>query len=504
MKKTLTYLKQYPLHLFILPIYFIGHVLLRFYGLLDPGESFWALLKVSIGIGLCYTLCIFLFKNRIAASSFTTVIGLFFLFFGDIKYSLSRIPVVENLSHYKVLLPILLIFVVSLALRFRSKPPLQLNLYLNILLPVFSCIDIAAAFLPVGKKSEPLISLDIAPAYKDINHSWRVNAPSVYYIVPDGYPSPAFQQEVLGITNNPLDSFLKSRNFYIPENGKSNYSNTAFTLASVFGMAYIPGTNTVYQMAPYYYNKAMLIVQNSPFIKLLRQSGYRILNYSIFDLAGNRALKKSRFLSVSSTQIIFYNSFLNCIKRDLFWQLIPGYIEKEKKKRDQSMRNILLPQRDYNRRVLDSLESFTKEQQPSTPAFLYAHLLMPHYPYFFDSLGNQLPEDSVFSEPLIRNREKFREYIAYTNAQLEKIVDGLLKSSGGKAVIILQSDHGWDDFEPRSKKDAFRNYTAIYFPDGNYNGLYPEMTNVNTFRTVLNKYFGQKLSMLPDKSYYIP
>ena len=42
---------------------------------------------------------------------------------------------------------------------------------------------------------------------------------------------------------------------------------------------------------------------------------------------------------------------------------------------------------------------------------------------------------------------------------------------------------------------------AYYFPDGDYRDLYQTITPVNTFRIVLNKYFGRDFERLPDRIY---
>ena len=43
---------------------------------------------------------------------------------------------------------------------------------------------------------------------------------------------------------------------------------------------------------------------------------------------------------------------------------------------------------------------------------------------------------------------------------------------------------------------------AYYFPGGRYEGLYQEISPVNSFRVVLNTFFGAKLPLLPDRSFF--
>ena len=43
---------------------------------------------------------------------------------------------------------------------------------------------------------------------------------------------------------------------------------------------------------------------------------------------------------------------------------------------------------------------------------------------------------------------------------------------------------------------------AYYFPGGRYEGLYQDISPVNSFRVVLNTFFGAKLPLLPDRSFF--
>lgn len=45
---------------------------------------------------------------------------------------------------------------------------------------------------------------------------------------------------------------------------------------------------------------------------------------------------------------------------------------------------------------------------------------------------------------------------------------------------------------------------AYYIPNNVNLFLYETITPVNTFRIILNNYFGQNLPLLEDKSYFVP
>ena len=156
----------------------------------------------------------------------------------------------------------------------------------------------------------------------------------------------------------------------------------------------------------------------------------------------------------------------------------------------------------YNRQVLDSLYQFPL-QSSSKPRFVYAHLEMPHFPYFYDSTGKAYPEELVFGKDIITNKERFKNYVGYTNHQVIKLLDSIFARNNKRDIIIIQSDHGLNDLDVTRKNDAFRNYTAFYFQDGDYSQMRSGLSNVNTFRIIFNKYFGQQLPLLQDSSSYI-
>ena len=97
------------------------------------------------------------------------------------------------------------------------------------------------------------------------------------------------------------------------------------------------------------------------------------------------------------------------------------------------------------------------------------------------------------------------------NKKLTALVDTILAESATPPVIVIQSDHGSRDtadedvFEARDFSDEYlrrrlRNFSAYYAPDANA-AFYETITPVNTFRVILNEYFGAHYDILPDKSF---
>jgi hypothetical protein len=68
------------------------------------------------------------------------------------------------------------------------------------------------------------------------------------------------------------------------------------------------------------------------------------------------------------------------------------------------------------------------------------------------------------------------------------------------AAMILLGDHGYRRADVSTTKRLFQNLNAVYFPDKNYGFLYDSISNVNEFRTVFNKLFGQQFLLQRDST----
>jgi hypothetical protein len=435
----------------------------------------------------------FVCKNKIKAAVLTTVTGIFYLFFGDIKNALESISFIHFISSYRFLLPLLLIVSVIIYIRvLRGKSNVNTNLFLNLLF--FICI-ISDAYTLVIKNSKG----DVSNLVFDDKTATTQPAPDIYFILMDSYPSSGYQREVLGAEYNSLDTILKAKGFWVQPDPRSNYNSTAFSMSSLFNMDYIDWINGT-SAKPHHFNKATNTIYNSVVVKWLKQRNYSLINLSVFDLPDHPALEKERFLTATTTGLIFHNTLWQRLKSNLLPSLFPSYLKQLLNAHQKEQKGVLEKFRAYNKVVVDSLYRLQKTGQPR---LVYAHLEMPHFPYFYDSTGKAYPDEQVYSGTMITDKNRFRNYIGYTNTVIGQLLDQLLLQTGGNAIIIVQSDHGINDVAGSKRTDAFRNYSAFYFPDKDYHLLYNGMSNVNTFRVVFNKYFGQRLPLLKDSSSYI-
>ena len=499
--KMISFFKTWPLHVLLLPIFFILNINLRFAGLLDKSVAFKYFIIIAASLALLSFILHKIYKNKAKSGLLATTCGILFLYFGDIKNGLAGLPIINLVTHNIIFLPLFFLFLIFI---FYKIPKLnisaRLTFFLNLLFFMYLAIEFVKWQSFNQKENSTAISshLNDTPEQDSLQTKKKID---IIYILLDCYPSISYQEEMLGKHHHYLDSSLKEMGFFVVNNSKSNYNRTAFSMASTFQLDYVPWLHNNMKVEPYHYNKALELVKNGPLFTTLSSYKYQFNNLSIFDFADQPALKKLNFLATSTKEIILYNTFINTIRRQILWHLSSS-LEKSNDDIIKRNKELLSFTKDYNWKVADSLVSITSNKT-SSPRFIYSHFLMPHFPYFYDSSGNANSDNEIYGNGMITDSLKFKGYINYTDRTISTLVQSLLKKIGQTAILIIQSDHGLSDLDEKREKDAFRNYSAFYFPDKKYDALYSGMSNVNTFRIILNKYFEQHLPLLKDSSVYI-
>jgi hypothetical protein len=88
------------------------------------------------------------------------------------------------------------------------------------------------------------------------------------------------------------------------------------------------------------------------------------------------------------------------------------------------------------------------------------------------------------------------------------MIDRILANSPEPPVIILQSDHGsgmglsTECHNQTDLRERLSILNAYFLPGVGSEDLYQSISPVNSFRVVLNAYFGAGLELLPDRSYF--
>ncbi len=356
-----------------------------------------------------------------------------------------------------------------------------------------------------------------------INAQNTSDRPDIYYIVLDRYASQSvFDNEYkkYGFNNQEFVNYLKEEGFSISPNAHNNYPYTAMSIASTMNASYDSdlvqkfASSPTQIMEPYYdatrYGSVIKNLKSLGYKYDLLGSWYETSNKS--PLADHLYQVESQFTVLGKTysldefpknelnQSIFFHYINRGLKilhfSILTFQDANGY--------DSSLSNI----RDLK---------YIANQKPGGK-FVFAHILVPHDPFYFNADGSLNPNfgtDNV-GEPI---KEKYINQVKFINSQMKDVFNQIKTKSDGKAVIILQADEGprpqdqnnnqpssyyngdmrqWSDSDLKMK---FGNLAAYYIPKAAKADVETHADNANVFRLVFNTYFDTNLAYLP-KCYY--
>ncbi len=450
---------------------------------------------VAVAI-ILYFLFLVIFKNRIKAALAESFVMAFYLFFGAIQ-DFCKVHF-AILNRYSVLLPLFLILFIALIVYLKkSKSSFwKLNLFLNSLFLIYIIVDLGSL---VNKNfNPPLNKLSSYSFAKNNNYQPCNNCPrpDIYFLLFDEYESSASLKTHFNYDNNSFDTFLIEQGFHIQRNSRSNYNFTPFSMASILNMSYLTGIRPG-EIYIEDYARCNELIRKNEVINFLSVQGYEIVNYSIFDLAGNPSLVSQNILPLK-TKLITDATLFNRLQRDLGWMLLSGKFEVK-----WLSAGIVYTNLHNNEKFLDLLAKSSSERS-SVPRFFYGHLLMPHPPYYFDKKGNSKQGDVVYKEWQELNTEAYLEYVTYTNTKIKELISAIKKNTKGQAVIIFMGDHGFRKAtDDNDKTHYFENQDAVYFPSGDYQSFYDSASTVNQFRIIFNTLFLRNFTILKDSTIFL-
>ena len=313
-------------------------------------------------------------------------------------------------------------------------------------------------------------------------------APNIYYIILDEYTRADVLKNDLGFDNSEFVSELERRGFYVAERSVSNYTSTYLSLSSSLNLDYLQALREaaeIEEMSPQIHGE---MIHENRVVGMLKQAGYSLAvfpsDYRVTDRHphADRVYRRRCFNLSEFERVLFDKS--------LFAPFLKGVAN-------------------HRRDVLYNLDNLGRPKDLDGPVFVFAHIMVPHPPYVFDSEG-KLPPQEPFGREIKSTEKAIRRYtgqIAYTNKRILEAVDRILKDEEEPPVIILQGDHGFRRLppdHPAQQRVVSSILNAYYLPPtaGELPG--PSISPVNSFRLVFNGYLGGRFGYLPDESYYSP
>jgi hypothetical protein len=494
MKKMLS---TYSLYIFLIPVFFVLHGYNQNFGLISFKDCFVLLLTYCLATALVYFLAGLLFKVPPKKALLTASLISFYLFFGAMLDFFKGHLV--WFSKYIAILPafIVLICVLVLFLKKASSSFTKLTLFLNTLLLLYVAWDVSGITLKSLHPNDDKLSIygdEKSNAYHPCSDCKNLD---IYFLVFDEYSSSNNLKQVFNYDNSDLDSFLLHQGFSIQASSFSNYNFTPFSMASILNMNYIKGIKNVNACSVEDYANCNNLIRDNEVIKYLSSRQYDIVNYSIFDLAGNPSIIQTSLLPVK-TRLITAQTFYPRMMLDIGWNLFTGRFEIK-----WLSKNLLYENLNNNNKILKLVKEET-QLHPASPRFIYAHFEMPHPPFYYDKDLRFRSEEELVAEKTGVHIASYKGYIPYTNNKVKELIETIQKNTDDSAVIVLMGDHGYRvEVNGRSRDHFFKNLNAVYFPGKNYSLLKDSASGVNQFRMVFNSLFKQSLPLLPDTSIFL-
>jgi hypothetical protein len=324
--------------------------------------------------------------------------------------------------------------------------------------------------------------------------------PDIYYFVFDRYGSQNTLERVYGFDNRPFLEALRAKGFYVASGSHANYPKTAPSFASTFDMDYLDlADDPLARRNEWHpiYDK----LENHRVGNFLKSTGYRFIQIGSWwaPTQHNAAADENYSFGFSEFAWLYLR---RTIVPKVIHAVAPG--------------TGIAAMTDWDngqcQRVPRQFAAVKAISERPEATFTFVHVLLPHEPYVFAADGRCLSPEEVRARG---QKDGYLGQLRYANSLIGDMVDHLL-SSPNKPIIILQADEGpypeayrigdrsWRQATPEQLATKTAILNAFYFPDGDYSMLYRDITSVNTFRLLFDKYFGTNHGRLRDRIFAFP
>jgi len=464
-------------------------------------------LILSIGISVFLVLfLIFVIKNKERSVAITTMLVFVFFSYGHLSRYLNNklfipLPGGVIIGPDKILLPIIFILISFLIYKIlkRKKDLSKLIFYVNVIVGLLVINSGVAIFVNEIKKDK---RIDSAIKIETENENFE-ETPDIYHIILDGYARNDVLEDIYGYDNSEFTDELEKMGFFVAKRAKTNYMHTYLSLPSTFNMEYLDFLPEKYGKSPIDGSVARNMMFNSLASKKFKSFGYQTINL-VSDWAGTNenypadvVYDEERSFEVLGMKIAASEANMVFLQTTLLSPLIDEVWESALRKK-----------------TLAAFEKMPDVAYLSEKKYVLAHIMSPHPPYVFDENGEEVDEAILNNaDEGIERRPYYLTQLKFISKQTIPMLKKIIKNSKKPPIIILQSDHGpastfgsrenWaENYSEEAVRERGSILYAVFLPDGNYQDFSETMTPVNTYRILLNKYFGEKNEILPDKTFY--
>jgi hypothetical protein len=337
--------------------------------------------------------------------------------------------------------------------------------------------------------------------------------PNIYFIILDGYAREDVLREFYDSDNRDFIHYLQEKGFHVARGSKANYCQTALSVSSTLNLDYLQTLLPDIHADSDDRQPLNRMIRNSRLLDFLKQQGYTTVafpsGFSATEIQEvDLYLYKGRISRLSEFQecIILTTPIVLFLRQPISFRPLPPSAPPQARRETKQAQRILF--------VMEHIAE-TSELEP--PVFVFAHIVCPHPPFVFDRNGpipspeiplNALADGSDFPGSRQEYVEGYREQLIFLNPRMKVVIDEILSRARRPTVIILQADHGpgsmlnWESAEKTNMKERLATLTAYYLPGEPPPPAIDDISPVNMFRIVLNRYFDAHLEILPNESYF--
>ena len=448
-------------------------------------NELWTPLLFSLGLALMlFILSLLILRNAVKAGLVSAV--LIIIFFADGHL----VGVLQRRGWFWVanyVLPVIwgLFFIISVYFIYRTKRRLHnLTTILNVLgvcLVVISSVSVV-----IGELGRPNYQPEKQPNGQQIVQGNITTYPDIYYIILDAYDGSSALDTYYKYDNSEFMNFLKAKGFYVADQSTSNYNYTNASLASSLNLKYVNYLSDKVGNQSTDLSPLTTMAEDSEVASLLRSIGYRYVFFDTFEWTFNKYADLNIDCVPKQSKALFELN-LNPLTQLLSQTTLLYRFETE------SLTSL------YRENVLKFFDNLAEMPTLKGPKFVLAYICCPHPPYVFGADGQRVKYVPFLQDPIQAQIPKYLNQLEYISKETETVVDEILSKSERPPIIIVQGDHGSRLFP--AVRENFYELNAYYLPNVAETALYRTISPVNSFRVVLNSYFGTDYELLSDQCY---
>jgi hypothetical protein len=491
-------LQRLPLHPFLFAIYPALALLGLNIDQIRPAVAVRAIL-VSLLLAVALILLFrLLFKSWDTAAILTTAALLAFFAYGHIYNALKTINLTAaTLDRHRLLAPLwLAIFLVFAFWLVRKKRDLSgVHGYLNLVAAialVFPIIQLIQFDVQTQVEKPAAAAPDPAAAHLHLPDG--APAPDVYYIIVDAYSRDDTMLKEYNLDNTPFVNQMHDIGFYVARCSQSNYGQTELSLSSSLNMNYLDALDP--HAVPGSTDRSSLpdLIKHSAVRQAFESLGYRTVafetGFKVTEWDDASVYLSSSAAAVGNLQV---NAGLNDFELMLVNTSAGRLLTDGMKKLPQFLQaDFDNPRLIHRNMILFDLDQLAKLPALPGPKFVFAHMVIPHPPYVFGPNGEFTDYDR---DP----RAAYHDQVLYLNKRLIPLLQTIQQQSATPPIIVIQGDHAGVESDQNFRMEILNAYSL---PGQAAGKLYENISPVNTFRLILDQYFGGQYPLLKDISYF--